>query len=204
MNLFWDMRFREAGFAYGETPNGFFKETLDGLLPGALLLPGEGEGRNALYAAKAGWTVTALDQSEAGRYKALSLAARHETVFDYVTADLTQAELPQARFDAAALIFIHLPPDVRAAFHRRVAQSLKPGGVLMAELFARGQLERDSGGPRDASLLVTPEMLKQDFSDLDLQTCAEQDVMLSEGRYHKGLARVVRVIARRPPFRNQD
>lgn len=46
--------------AYGTEPNAFFKAQLDQLTPGRLLLPAEGEGRNAVYAAKKGWEVAAF------------------------------------------------------------------------------------------------------------------------------------------------
>jgi hypothetical protein len=45
MENFWDQRFSEDGFAYGEAPNVFLREQLRGREPGALLLPAEGEGR---------------------------------------------------------------------------------------------------------------------------------------------------------------
>ena len=62
-------------YVYGTEPNQFFKEQLQKIIPaGKLLLPGEGEGRNAVYAAKLGWMVDAFDQSSVARTKALNLA----------------------------------------------------------------------------------------------------------------------------------
>jgi len=71
---FWNARYAAAEYAYGTEPNAFFKAQLDQLTPGRLLLPAEGEGRNAVYAAKKGWEVVAFDQSDAGQKKALKLA----------------------------------------------------------------------------------------------------------------------------------
>ena len=49
MENFWDIRFKEEDYAYGTLPNAFFKETLNTYKPkGKLLLPAEGEGRNAV------------------------------------------------------------------------------------------------------------------------------------------------------------
>ena len=74
MKDFWNQRYAEEEYAYGTEPNAFFKAQLDQRTPGRLLLPAEGEGRNAVYAAKKGWEVVAFDQSDAGQKKALKLA----------------------------------------------------------------------------------------------------------------------------------
>ena len=64
MKEFWNERYAEPEFAYGVLPNDFFKNQLDKLKPGSILLVCEGEGRNAVYAAKNGWKVEAFDSSE--------------------------------------------------------------------------------------------------------------------------------------------
>ncbi len=73
-SIFWTDRYSENKTVYGENPNEFFKEQLLKLKPGRLLLPAEGEGRNAVFA-KHGWQVDAFDYSEAAKMKALALAA---------------------------------------------------------------------------------------------------------------------------------
>ncbi|HRP00579.1 MAG TPA: hypothetical protein PLN54_14190, partial [Flavobacteriales bacterium] len=64
MKEFWDERYGAEEYAYGTAPNAWFAEQLKGLMPGSLLLPAEGEGRNAVPAARLGWKVTAFDLSE--------------------------------------------------------------------------------------------------------------------------------------------
>ena len=63
MKDFWNERYGAPEYAYGTEPNVFFKQELDGLKPGRLLLPAEGEGRNGVYAAEKGWSVSAYDWS---------------------------------------------------------------------------------------------------------------------------------------------
>ncbi|MEL0011261.1 MAG: hypothetical protein VW868_06830 [Bacteroidota bacterium] len=73
MKEFWNQRYSEQGYAYGTEPNEFFKEALlsykEELHLGSsrLLMPAEGEGRNAVYAAELGFKVTAFDVSEQAR-----------------------------------------------------------------------------------------------------------------------------------------
>ena len=74
--VFWNARFGAEPTVYGEGPNVFFAEQLLGLTPGRILLPGDGEGRNAVHAAEQGWSVRSFDASSVGVKKALDMAAR--------------------------------------------------------------------------------------------------------------------------------
>ena len=73
MSFMWDKRYGTEDYAYGKEANAFFSTQLDGTGPGLMLLPGEGEGRNAVYASRKGWVVDAFDQSSVGQAKALAL-----------------------------------------------------------------------------------------------------------------------------------
>lgn len=72
----WDDRYSEKEFAYGEEPNNYLKEQLSKLTPGPILFPAEGEVRNAVFAAKMGWNVSAFDISIKGKTKAIKLAEK--------------------------------------------------------------------------------------------------------------------------------
>jgi hypothetical protein len=68
-NEFGYKRYSGKEYAYGTLPNKYFNQQIDKFKPGKLLLPGEGKGRKAGYAAKMGWKVTAIDQSIIGKKK---------------------------------------------------------------------------------------------------------------------------------------
>lgn len=72
----WNDRYSKNGFAFGEAPNDYLKEQLEKLDTGTILFPAEGEGRNAVFAAKLGWTVSAFDISVEGKNKAILLAKK--------------------------------------------------------------------------------------------------------------------------------
>ena len=73
---FWDQRFAEPGFKYGTEPNAFLKEQASRLPPAsAVLVPGDGEGRNGVWLAGQGHRVTSVDSSAVGLQKARELAA---------------------------------------------------------------------------------------------------------------------------------
>ena len=75
MQEFWNKRYAENEMVFGYKPNQFFKLFIDLHISGTLLLPAEGEGRNAVYAAEKGWQVDAFDFSATAKEKALKYAA---------------------------------------------------------------------------------------------------------------------------------
>lgn len=197
MKAFWDDRYREAEAAYGMEPNVHFANALKSLPIGSILLPCDGEGRNALYAARAGWEVHSFDFSEAGVEKAKRWAASAGVNIHAVVADAF-AYAPQRTFDAVALIFAHMPPPLRQDFHRLAASWLRPGGTLILEGFRPDQLQYSSGGPKDENMLFTSPMLCSDFQSLNILQCENTLTVLDEGPFHQGPAAVIRLIAQSP------
>ncbi|MGE5457083.1 MAG: class I SAM-dependent methyltransferase [Methanococcaceae archaeon] len=188
----WDQRFKEEGFAYGSQPNEYFKMEIDKLVPGRLLLIGEGEGRNAVYAAKTGWQVDAFDFSEAAKEKALNFAAQNNVKINYSVQDLNDF-LPEAgQYDAAAIIYVHLDEQLRIEVNNKLIKALKPGGALIMEVFDKDQMPYKSGGPKDLSLLYSLEDVVNDFADLDFVNLSKEIINLNEGKYHNGEAVVIR------------
>lgn len=203
MKEFWDERYREKDYAYGEAPNEFFRDQIRRLRPGSILLPADGEGRNGVFAAGLGWDVTSFDYSTSARDKALALAERKGVKIDYIVGAFEDMDFAPEKFDAVALIFAHFPPNVRRDYHRRAISWLRPGGTLILEAFNPHNLEflrvnPRVGGPANIDLLYTAEMLEDDFKGLDLQCAEETITTLSEGNYHVGQAAVVRLMARKP------
>jgi SAM-dependent methyltransferase len=196
---FWNERYAAAEYVYGTEPNEWFREQLSLLSPGRILLPAEGEGRNAVYAARTGWEVIALDLSEKGREKAMRLAAQANTFIQYHIADIRAYPLETTGpWDVIGLFYAHFPPDFRAETHRRLAQALRPGGHLILEAFHPKQLERNSGGPKSLDMLYTLELLRDDFAGLTVLEAEKATIILNEGPGHTGPAEVVRLLLQKP------
>lgn len=195
----WEQRYGEREYAYGKAPNDFLKERLELLEPGVLLLPMEGEGRNAVFAARIGWEVRAFDLSEAGRQKAGRLAEAHGVAVRYDVCDLYDYPFPVSACDAVGLVFAHLPPEARRLLHQRSAAALKPGGHIILEAFSPRQIHRQSGGPRQPEWLYDAESIAGDFQDLETLLLREEQIVLDEGPCHQGVAEVIRYVGRRIP-----
>ena len=197
---FWNERYSREEFIYGIAPNEYLKEKLQEIKPGKILFPAEGEGRNAVYAAKMGWKPEAFDQSEVGKEKAISLAEENQTDISYTISDAENIEYPNNTFDALALIYAHFKGDRRREFHQKLATFLKPGGFLIIEGFSKFQEEYQkkyprSGGPRNPEMLYDLEELKKDFENFEMKESTLTTITLNEGDHHKGQASVVRIFA---------
>ncbi|PJJ75973.1 methyltransferase family protein [Thermoflavifilum aggregans] len=203
LQQFWDERYSQPGYAYGTAPNVFFRQQIDKLTPGRLLMPAEGEGRNGVYAAQRGWQVDAFDISEKGREKALRLAQQAGVSMRYWVGDLDSLSFPESHYDAIGLIFAHFPASRRRVYHQRLVQLLKPGGRIILEGFSKAHLTYQQrnpavGGPQDEKVLFSKRELTEDFQGLQLEFLGECEVTLQEGIYHVGQGKVIRLVALKP------
>ncbi len=197
MKEFWNERFASPEYVYGIAPNAFFKEQLDRLPPGKILMPADGEGRNGVYAATRGWEVVARDISEEGKKKAEKLAATNKVTLEYQIGDFEEMLLQPGYFDCVGLIFAHFQVGKRALFHKKIVEALKPGGFVILEGFHKTQLGNPSGGPKELGLLFSEEELKSDFSGLSELQIIRQELILHEGAFHEGVASVIRLTGRK-------
>lgn len=199
---FWNAKFSGEGFKYGERPNQFLTEQVQRLTPGgAVLVPGDGEGRNGVWLAESGFRVTSVDCSEVGLEKGRLLAAKRLVAVQWVHADVTAWEPAEASVDAVVLCYLHLPSASRPLVMGRLARALKDGGVFILEAFHPSQLGLTSGGPKDVDLLYTLDALRADLRAAGVSghefVAAECDTTLDEGPFHQGLARVTRLVWQR-------
>ena len=197
---FWDQSYTSVeGFKYGESPNAFLQEQAYRLASGSrILVPGDGEGRNGVWLARQGHSVLSVDGSEVGLARARELATRNGVTLELQHADLAAWEPEPASVDAVVMIYLHLPPAVRPLVHAKLKQALKPGGLLLLETFHPRQLQNSSGGPKDAAMLYTLEMLRADFgAGMEELLAEEGPARLDEGSGHQGPAWVTRLIARK-------
>jgi 2-polyprenyl-3-methyl-5-hydroxy-6-metoxy-1,4-benzoquinol methylase len=192
----WNQRYNKPELVYGQHPNEFLKQQLSTLTPGTLLLPGEGEGRNALWAAQNGWDVTAFDYSKTAMEKATTLFIQHNVKVNYSVSDVLQFS-PQIQFDAIALIFLHLTEEIRQVYFQNIIGMIKPTGHLIIEIFHPDQIPRSSGGPKNPELFITENELAKQFKELSIKLISKEEVDLNEGALHQGQALVIRLVAQK-------
>lgn len=198
----WNERYRNEEFAYGTEPNVFLKEELLKLKPGKILFAAEGEGRNAVYAAKLGWDVSAFDISEEGKKKAIMLADKNKVELDYRVGKLDVLGFSENTFDALALIYAHFPADMKSELHKSLYKLLHTGAVIIFEAFSKNHLEfikknEKVGGPKELAMLFSIDELKNDFPGCEILLLEERIIELNEGDFHNGTGSVIRFVGRK-------
>lgn len=198
----WDDRYSNEEFAYGEEPNNFFKEQIEKLNAGTILFPAEGEGRNAVYAAKSGWKAAAFDISEEGKNKALKLDAANNVSIDYQVGELETLNYQAEQFDSIALIYAHFPAEIKSSIHKTLDKYLRQNGIIIFEAFSKKHLEylalNDKvGGPKDIESLFSIEEIKADFANYEIIQLEETEIKLNEGLFHNGKGSVIRFVGKK-------
>jgi SAM-dependent methyltransferase len=159
----WDRRYDTAEYVWHAEPNRFLPPLVADLVPGRALDLGCGEGRNAVWLARQGWTATGVDFSAVGVAKGERLAAEHGVDVEWVVADVTQWTAPAGTFDLAIVFYVQLPAPDRAAMLGHAVRALGPGGRFVMVAHDRTNLDHGVGGPQDETVLPTPELIVADL-----------------------------------------
>ena len=195
LGQFWNQRYAAPEFAYGTAPNDFLVAQQPRMAPGGqVLCVADGEGRNGVWLAQQGYDVTSVDLAEQGMAKAAALARERGVGLRTAVADVTQFDLGTARWDAIVSIFLHLPRALRQAFHARCLAALKPGGVLILEVYGDLQSGRGTGGPREPELLPAYADVAADFAQAELLHAWAGERAVLEGRFHTGPGYVLQFV----------
>ncbi|WP_243059174.1 bifunctional 2-polyprenyl-6-hydroxyphenol methylase/3-demethylubiquinol 3-O-methyltransferase UbiG [Nocardioides sp. SR21] len=157
----WDARYAAADLVWSAEPNRFVEAELADLAPGRALDLAAGEGRNAIWLARRGWDVTAVDYSQVGLDKGRELAGG--TVVRWVCADATTWD-ERASYDLTVMAYLQVPAADRRAAVQAGFASLRPGGTLLVVGHDSQNLTDGVGGPQDAGVLYTAPDLLEDLA----------------------------------------
>jgi SAM-dependent methyltransferase len=153
----WNARYAQKELVWSAEPNRLFAAEVAALSPGRALDLACGEGRNAVWLAEQGWRVTGVDFSDVALAKAAELTASRGVEVDWIAADVLDYEPEQRGFDLVLLLYLQLPRDEILHAVRTAAGAVAAGGTLVVLGHDTTNLTRGYGGPKDASVLYTPE-----------------------------------------------
>ena len=191
----WDERYSAEEYAYGTTPNEFLVKKVRCIPKGKVLSLAEGEGRNAVFLAKQGYAVTAVDASLVGLNKARRLAGENGVTVEFIHADLAEYGLGENRWDGIVSIFCPLPSLLRKGLYKKVIAGLKQGGVFLLEAYTPDQLKHGTGGGDSVDVMQSEESLRRELAGLKFKHLVELERDVIEGVYHTGIGSVVQAIA---------
>ncbi|MCM4080942.1 class I SAM-dependent methyltransferase [Paractinoplanes hotanensis] len=124
--LFWEKHYR-ARQSWGGPANPLLVEVATPLKPGAALDLGCGAGGDAIWLARHGWQVTAVDVSPT----AVEQVRAHSLPITAEQHDLA-VSFPAGAFDLISAQYFQTPlPLDRAQVLRTAAHALRPGGLLL-------------------------------------------------------------------------
>ena len=195
----WDERYSREGLAFGDQPNDFLRSQEQRIRAGGkrALCLGEGHGRNAIWLAKLGLNVTAVDLSSVGLAKAVEWASQSGLELTAVEADLSKWVIEPDAWDLIVSIFCHLPSAIRAHVHRGVVSGLANEGLFVLEAYRPTQIGRGTGGPSDPDMLPTQALLATELEGLEVLESREITRNVLEGRSHTGISDVVQLVAQK-------
>jgi SAM-dependent methyltransferase len=129
----WDARYSERdGAMWSGQPNGRLVAEVAGLTPGRALDVGCGEGADAIWLARCGWTVTAIDISDVAVARAREAAELADAPVEWVCGDALQAQFPPRSFDLVSMQYPALPKAAGEAAMRTLLDAVRHGGLLLA------------------------------------------------------------------------
>lgn len=126
---YWENRYLR-GRSWSGRVNAALEREVSGVTPGTALDLGSGEGGDAIWLARNGWSVTAVDISPS----ALAIGQTDQQPGDditWVAADLSDWQ-PPTTYDLVSACFLHSTVELpREAILRRAAEAVAPGGLLL-------------------------------------------------------------------------
>jgi 2-polyprenyl-3-methyl-5-hydroxy-6-metoxy-1,4-benzoquinol methylase len=164
----WNRKHGEGGMLFGVEPNRFLVAEVTELAPGRALDLACGSGRNAVWLAQRGWTVTGVDFSDVALEQARGLAAERGVEVEWVQDDLREWGPGDERYDLVVILYLQLPAEERDPIVARAAEAVAPSGALLVVGHDRENLNAGYGGPQDPRVLFTAEEVAAELSGLEI------------------------------------
>jgi SAM-dependent methyltransferase len=155
----WDDRYADRERLWSGQPNGALVTEVAGLTPGRVLDVGCGEGADAVWLARGGWDVTALEVSGVALQRAVGHARDAGVAIRWVHAGLAEAKLPPTSFDLVSAQYPALLRTPDAAAERALLAAVAPGGVLLLVHHAGMETQPAHDSAFDPADYVWPSMV---------------------------------------------
>jgi SAM-dependent methyltransferase len=169
----WNARYAQKELLWTAEPNRLFAAEVASLKPGRALDVACGEGRNAVWLAERGWRVTGVDFADVALAKGVELAAARGVEVEWLLGDVLELTPEPLSFDLVVVLYLQLPAEELDVALRRAADAVAPGGTLIVLGHDVTNLSDGYGGPKDVSVLFTPEQVLAALAGLEIER-AEQ------------------------------
>ena len=164
----WDTLYKKDIYVFGKDPSAFLKKEIGKLPIGKVLDIAAGEGRNAVYLAKKGLQVDAVDISEVALRKAKHLAKENRVSITTINADLNSYQIKPETYD----VIINIDYLQRSLI-AQIKKGLKKGGIVVYENETIDQLKLAGGQEIRRDYLLGKGELKELFKDFKILSYEE-------------------------------
>jgi tellurite methyltransferase len=173
----YEKKYDQPAFYWGKKPSPLCLKVLEHMpvdRPLRLIDIGCGEGRNAVFFARNGFEVTALDLAASGVAKTKQLAGEAGVRVEAFEADMLTYRLSEP-FD---VIFCHgclqyIPPDMRPSLLGNYRQCTNPGGLNVLSVFVKKPfIAKAPDGEATAHRWISGELFTH-YTDWRLEYCTE-------------------------------
>lgn len=158
----WDDKYAARSLTGEWVPDEWLISTVSSLPPGRALELACGLGHNAIWLARNGWQVDAVDVSPVGLRLAAELAGTHRADVNWIAADLDDF-VPQPDAYDLVCVFRFLE---RSRLPALVEQALRPGGRLLYETFTIAHLARPDSHMKNPDFALAPGEMPRLFPQL--------------------------------------
>ena len=93
--------------------------------------------------------------------KALQLAQKEHVEIKYEVGNLADLDIANQNYHVAAFIFAHFPPDILSNYHKKIADLIVDGGIIILEGFSKNHLPLRNANPK----LGGPNKIEMLFSN---------------------------------------
>lgn len=157
----WDEKYRAAEKLWSTTPNVFVEDRLSDRDPGVGLDLASGEGRNAIWLARRGWDMTAVDFSSVALERGRGLSDQ----VTFIEADVFSWE-PEGSFDLILIAYLQVEAEPLAELVERARGWLNPEGELFMVGHDISNLDEGVGGPQVPDILWDLDLMLEWLGDL--------------------------------------
>ncbi|MET8852862.1 class I SAM-dependent methyltransferase [Amycolatopsis sp. NPDC004625] len=154
---FWEAMYqRDEHRIWSGNVNANLRTEVEGLKPGHALDLGSGEGGDAIWLAKQGWTVDGVDISTTALARAAEAGAEAGVTVNWLHRNILEWR-PEAQYDLVSAQYMHLPPDLRREVFTAAAAAIRPGGSLLVVGHSPKAMREFDGQKPPEELYFEPE-----------------------------------------------
>lgn len=154
---FWEAMYqRDEHRIWSGNVNVNLRTEVEGLKPGHALDLGSGEGGDAIWLAKQGWTVDGVDISTTALARAAEAGAEAGVTVNWLHRNILEWR-PEAQYDLVSAQYMHLPPDLRREVFTAAAAAIRPGGSLLVVGHSPKAMRQFDGQKPPEELYFEPE-----------------------------------------------